>query len=59
MLLNADKLVDALDLARNSGYEITLLSDFDMDGIMAGVLWFYTQPSNLLLRLPSGVPVGI
>lgn len=40
MLLNADKLVDALDLARNSGYEITLLSDFDMDGIMAGVIGF-------------------
>lgn len=39
-LMNADKLVDALDCARTSGFEITLLCDFDMDGIMSGVIGF-------------------
>ena len=39
-MMNAEALADALDCARNSGYEITLLSDYDMDGIMAGVIGF-------------------
>lgn len=39
-LMNAEALADVLDCARTSGQEITLLSDYDMDGIMAGVIGF-------------------
>ena len=46
-LMNADKLVDALDCARTSGFEITLLCDFDMDGIMSGVIGFAGLASSV------------
>lgn len=40
VLMNAEQLVDAMDAGRQSGYEFTLLADFDMDGIMSGVIGF-------------------
>lgn len=39
-MMNVEQLIDAMDAARNSGFEFTLLSDFDMDGIMSGTLGF-------------------